>query len=359
MGLTISLHPRTLHFKEPAGTSRGVYRTREVCYVLLRDVEGRLGAGECAPLPDLSCDAGPDYLERLEQVCRRFAATGDLDLSVPDSCPSMRFGLETALLHLQAGSVRFFDTPFARGEEDIPINGLVWMGSRDEMLARMEAKIAEGFRCVKCKIGGISFEQECGLLALLRERFPDPGELELRLDANGAFTPENALARLEKLAVFRPHSIEQPLRQGQWDRMAEICRQSPVPVALDEELIGVPAARRRELIERLRPAWLVLKPSLHGGRQGCAAWMAEAEAAGCGCWVTSALESNVGLNAIAQLCGTRPCLLPQGLGTGRLFTDNCEILPIALKGPAMHCDPSLPEPDLAAWIGEAACDRIL
>ncbi len=347
-----SIHPRRLRFLEPAGTSRGVYTTRDVWYVVLEDGERR-GFGECAPLPDLSVDAGPDYTERLAACCRRLEEGASLDEAVPADCPSMRFGLETALLHLEAGSVRLFDTAFSRGEVDMPINGLVWMGSRDKMLERMEQKLRHGFRCLKFKIGGIDFESECGLLELVRERCPSPRELEIRLDANGSFTAANAMERLERLARFQPHSLEQPVRQGQWPLMAELCRTSPIPLALDEELIGVTGQRMDELMDVIRPAWLVLKPSLHGGIAGCARWLELAAARDAGCWVTSALESNIGLNAIAQWRATWPCDMPQGLGTGQLFTDNCADMPTALAGSAMHCDPARPEPDLAAWLERA------
>ncbi|MDO5536187.1 MAG: o-succinylbenzoate synthase [Desulfovibrionaceae bacterium] len=351
MAWQFTIVPRLLHFREPAGTSRGVYTVRQVWYVVLSDGEGRTGVGECAPLHDLSADAGPDYAERLEACCFQFCETGDLYASVPAGCPSMRFGLETALCHLRAGSLRFFDTAFSRGEEDVPINGLVWMGDHDRMLERMEAKLAQGFHCLKFKIGGIDFESECDLLRRVRERCPDPAELEIRLDANGSFTPENAMERLEILASFRPHSLEQPVRQGQWPLMAELCRRSPVPLALDEELIGVPEEAREDLLAVIRPAWLVLKPTLHGGMKGCEEWIDLAGQYGCGFWVTSALESNIGLNAIAQWRAKRPCDMPQGLGTGQLFTDNCEGMPSAMRGPVVHCDPARPEPDLTAWLG--------
>ena len=349
---------RLLHFLEPAGTSRGVYTTRDAWYVVLSNDAGRYGVGECAPLPDLSCDAGPDYEERLDKVCQDFCASakdgtaeGAIDAACPENCPSMRFGLETALLHYEKGSVRFYDTPFSRGEKDIPINGLVWMGNHEKMLERMEAKLAKGFRCLKFKIGGIDFESECDLLERVRALYPDPCDLELRLDANGSFNAENAMDRLERLAKFQPHSLEQPVRQGNWQLMADLCKNSPVPLALDEELIGVTGSRKKDLVETIRPAYLVIKPSLHGGIRGMEEWIALADAVGVGHWVTSALESNIGLNAIAQWLGREDPVLPQGLGTGQLFADNCELMPAVLRGAAMHCDPAAPEPDLASWLG--------
>ncbi len=348
------VYPRQLHFKEPAGTSRGIYTTRNVWYVLLENAQGRTGVGECAPLPHLSPDASSDYAARLESCLAEFAQNGDLRNAVPETYPSIRFGLETALLHVRAGSVRLFDTPFSRGEEGLPINGLIWMGNYQKMLERVEQKLAQGFTCLKFKIGGIDFESECDLLRLVRKRFPDPGLLEIRLDANGAFTEENCMARLERLASFKPHSIEQPVRPGLWRLMERVCRESPVPVALDEELIGVCGQQREELVKTLRPAWLVLKPTLHGGIAGCCKWVDLACANGAGYWVTSALESAVGLNAIAQWRATEPCDMPQGLGTGQLFTDNFEGMPVSLRGAAIHCDPALPEPDLRTWLESPA-----
>lgn len=346
-----TIRSRTLVFKEEAITSRGSYRERTVWYVALHNpVTDAWGIGECAPLPGLSEDDGPDFAARLDAVCRDFVETGDLRASVPTSFPAARFGLETALLHARAGSVRFFSTPFSRGEEDLPINGLVWMGDRETMARRIEEKLAAGFTCVKCKIGGIDFESELELLRGIRERFPDPKTLELRLDANGAFTPENALERLEALAEFSPHSIEQPIRQGQWDKLAEVCANSPIPVALDEELIGVHDGDCSRLLDTVRPAYLVLKPTLHGGLKGCERWIDLACTHDCGFWVTSALESNVGLNAIAQWCGTLEHDLPQGLGTGRLYVENCP-MPVAMRGCGLHCDPKAPEPDVRAWVG--------
>lgn len=352
MHWSVTIHPRTLHFKEPAGTSRGVYLVHDVWYVALQGEEGHFGVGESAPLPDLSCDAGPGYAARLEAACRAFGRSGDLDAAVPPDAPSIRFGLETALAHAKAGSVRLFDTPFGRGERDIPINGLIWMGSHEQMLARLEAKMAQGFRCIKFKIGAIDFDLECDLIRRIRERYPDPKELEIRLDANGGFTPENAPARLERLAAFRPHSIEQPVRQGQWEEMGKLCRESPIPIALDEELIGVhETARKEALLDAIRPAYVILKPSLHGGMKGCDEWIALASSRGIGHWATSALESNIGLNAIAHWCATRDPAMPQGLGTGQLFTDNMEGYPLSIRRCALHFDAGAPEPDLAAWLG--------
>ena len=225
------------------------------------------------------------------------------------------------------------------------------MGDKKTMVRRMEEKLEQGFSCIKCKIGGIDFESELEMLGILRSLAPDPQKVELRLDANGAFAPEEADKKLEALAKFSPHSIEQPIRKGQWQEMARLCKTSPIPIALDEELIGVPRRERLKLVEEIAPAYFVLKPSLHGGFKGCEQWIDLAIMSGAGFWVTSALESNIGLNAIAQWCGTLDCPLPQGLGTGKLFSDNCEIMPVHIVGTALHCDPAAHEPDLLAWLG--------
>lgn len=327
MSYHISVTPRTLHFKQPAGTSRGVYLTRQSWFVDVTadELPGRHGLGECAPLPDLSSDASPSYQDTLRRLCHTVEQTGRLDADLLRPYPSMLFGLETALRHLQRGSEALFDTPFGRGEEGIPINGLVWMGEFDEMLRRMEEKLRQGFRCVKLKIGAIDFGRELELVRQLRLNFTKE-QVELRVDANGGFTPADAPQKLEQLAAFDIHSIEQPIRQRQWEAMARLCRQTPIPIALDEELIGVSApAEKARLLDTIRPAYIVLKPSLHGGMSGTREWVAMARERGIGSWITSALESNVGLNAIAHLAADiyGPAIsMPQGLGTGLLFTDN-------------------------------------
>lgn len=329
------IEERVLHFKQPAGTSRGVYTTRKIWLIHLLDGQ-REGVGECAPLPDLSCDVGQNYREALEKFCAEFCRQGhDGDCPqcvlsmVPElrDYPSMLFGLETVLLNLENGD-RLFDTAFSRGEVGIPINGLVWMGSYEEMLQRMEQKLEQGFRCVKLKIGAIDFEQEVDLIKRIRQRFSFH-EVELRLDANGAFPYNEALYKLELLSQYAIHSIEQPIRQGQWAYMAELCRESPLPIALDEELIGVnDPEMKRHMLNVIKPRYIILKPSLHGGMQGCREWISTAKELGIGSWITSALESNIGLNAIAQFASDvygDDIRMPQGLGTGQLFTDNFDM----------------------------------
>ena len=341
----LDIIPRVLHFKQPAGTSRGVYHTRQVWYLLLTDTaSGRYGVGECAPLPDLSCDARPDYEQVLAGICRDFEAQGTIDYEALRPYPSILFGLETALLHLQAGSVRFFPTAFAAGEEGIPINGLIWMGNFEEMSRRLEEKMRLGFRCIKLKIGAIDFDREVELLARVRQRF-SPQEVELRVDANGAFAPADACRKLEILSRFHLHSIEQPIRAGQWKEMAALCADAPFPIALDEELIGVnDPARKAELLDTIRPQYIILKPSLHGGLHGAKEWTDLATARGIGSWVTSALETNVGLNAIAQWTATLHPRMPQGLGTGLLFTDNVDY-PLHIEGDCLWCRGEGKEPD--------------
>ena len=330
--MTYSIEERTLHFKQPAGTSRGIYTTRTSWFVTLTDGE-RTGMGECAPLPDLSCDAIPGYAKVLDRFCAALCDTGVLDDEALRDYPSMRFGLETALLNLQRGEL-LFDNAFSRGEEGIPINGLVWMGNHEEMLQRMEEKLEKGFHCVKLKIGAIDFDQEMDLVKRIRERFSFH-EIQLRLDANGAFPFDEALYKLELLSQYAIHSIEQPIKQGQWALMAELCRESPLPIALDEELIGVNDPEMKgHMLNIIKPRYIILKPSLHGGMQGCREWITAARERGIGSWITSALESNVGLDAIAQFAADvygDGITMPQGLGTGQLFTDNI-LVPLEIRG---------------------------
>lgn len=344
--------PRTLHFKQPAGTSRGVYTTRNVWYVVLHDkLTGKYGVGECAPLPALSCDDITDYETILREACHRLEHDGELDKEAFRNYPSMLFGLETALQHLNAGSLRLWDTPFSRGEAGIPINGLIWMGTYERMLEQIEAKMKSGFRCIKLKIGAINFDDELSLIKHIRERFT-AADIELRVDANGAFTPTDAPRKLEQLAALNLHSIEQPIRAGQWGEMAKLCVGTPLPIALDEELIGCNnPQRKQELLDTIRPQYIILKPSLHGGIQGSEEWIRHAGERNIGWWVTSALESNIGLNAIAGWCATLNPQLPQGLGTGLLFTDNIDY-PLHIEGDCLCFRPQEQEPDILTWLSK-------
>ena len=341
------------HFRQPAGTSRGVYTERQSWLLTASEGEA-VGCGECAPLPDLSCDALPNYEEVLRGFCDQVEQTGEIPYEQMRDYPSMLFGLETAVKSverkvsseelavahhsMQEGNTVvnpvLFDTPFAHGEVGIPINGLVWMGSYEEMLQRIEMKLNQGFHCVKLKVGAIDFDQELSMVKRIRERFSFH-DVELRLDANGGFKPDEALYRLELLSQYAIHSIEQPIRQKQWSMMAELCREAPLPIALDEELIGIntPDAKR-QMLRIIKPAYIVLKPSLHGGMMGCREWIDIAHEEGIGSWITSALESNIGLNAIAQFCSSvygDKITMPQGLGTGQLFTDNIP-MPLEIRG---------------------------
>ena len=362
----IEISERTLHFKQPAGTSRGVYTTRHSFYLTLTSDEmpGVEGVGECATLPDLSCDAKPEYEVTLRQVCQMVEQMGRIPYDMIRAYPSITFGLETAfasffqaakkilssespssdisgleLLKKVGVSVpmgmenlaTLFDSPFARGEEGITINGLVWMGTYEEMLARLEEKLQAGFHCVKLKIGAIDFFKELDLVKRIREVYGKE-QVELRVDANGGFSPENAMSRLEALAKYDIHSIEQPIKQHQWPMMAKLCRETPLPIALDEELIGVNVRSMKEaLLDTIHPQYIILKPSLHGGIYGCNEWIELAKQRGIGSWITSALESNIGLNAIAHFAVKEygpNVQMPQGLGTGQLFTDN---IPMSLE----------------------------
>ena len=332
--IKINIEERMLHFKQPAGTSRGVYTERRIWLVRVSDGKHE-GVGECAPLPDLSCDDIPNYAEMLRRFCDGVEQTGEIDYEAMRDYPSMLFGLETALLALNADpSHLLFETPFSRGEVGIPINGLVWMGTYEEMSQRIEEKLRQGFRCVKLKIGAINFDAELDLLKRIRERF-GPRELQLRVDANGAFGYDEALYKLELLSQYALHSIEQPIKARQWAAMAELCREAPLAIALDEELIGVnDPGQKRQMLNIIRPRYIILKPSLHGGMMGCREWISIARDMGIGTWITSALESNIGLMAIAQFCSEVygcPVTMPQGLGTGQLFTDNIP-MPLRIKG---------------------------
>lgn len=322
--MTFSIQEKLLHFKQPAGTSRGVYTTRRI-WLLTVEYGGRSAIGECAPLPQLSCDDIPDYEAVLRRFCDIIEATGAIPYDEMRNYPSMLFGVETALAQLSRTDGLLYDTPFSHGEEGIPINGLVWMGTHDEMLSRLKEKLALGFRCVKLKIGAIDFAKELDLIQHIRKHFSRE-EVELRVDANGGFTPDVALERLQELARYDIHSIEQPIMAHQWSEMAQLCQLSPLPIALDEELIGVNSTDEKiRLLDTIKPQYIILKPSLHGGVAGTREWIALANERGIGSWITSALESNIGLNAVAQLAADiygPQITMPQGLGTGMLFTDN-------------------------------------
>ena len=336
--MKINITERILHFKQPAGTSRGVYTERKIWLVEMKEGE-RKGIGECAPLPQLSCDDIPHYAETLRMFCDQIEQTGVIDYQALRPYPSMLFGLESAWAQLHVnGSAKLFDTPFGRGEEGITINGLVWMGTFEEMYQRIEEKIQAGFHCVKLKIGAIDWEREISLIKFIRRHFTKE-QIELRVDANGGFTPQEAMRKLEQLATYDIHSIEQPIKQLQWKEMARLCHETPLPIALDEELIGINDTKNKiELLDTIRPQYIILKPSLHGGMHGSEEWIKLAQERSIGSWITSALESNIGLNAIAHFAAKMygPHIsMPQGLGTGQLFTDNIP-MPIEIRGEKLY-----------------------
>ena len=336
---SIEIIPHRLKFKRPAGTSRGVYQEHRVWYVLLRDTAdpSHCGIGECAPLPGLSCDDDDSYAETLAAFCRLTEEKQWVDTEMLRNYPSILFGLETALQQYRQHSWQLWKSPFSRGEKGITINGLIWMDDYPSMLQQMASLLARGFHCIKLKIGAIDFEKELALLRMIRSSHA-ANEVELRVDANGAFSSSDAAAKLERLAELEIHSIEQPIPAGQWQEMARLCASSRLPVALDEELIGIAdPAKKRALLETIRPRYIILKPSLHGGISGCSEWISLANELGIGWWITSALESNIGLNSIAQWCATLGNTLSQGLGTGTLYTNNIP-LPLEIRGERLWFD---------------------
>jgi len=310
-----------LNFKFPAGTSRGVLHSKYSAFLILEE-NGVSGIGECSTIPGLSIDPENGYEQKLTEFCEALNCNEypeNVDLSL---FPSIAFGLETALLDLKTGGKRqLFDTEFSKGAAGILINGLVWMGDKAFMQKQIREKITAGYRCIKLKVGALDFETELEIITGIREQFSE-NEIEIRLDANGGFSPADALLKLEKLAKLQIHSIEQPIKQGQLDKMAEICQKSPIPIVLDEELIGIKSTEKESLIEKIKPAYIILKPSLLGGFKASEEWIQLAERHNVKWWITSALESNIGLNAIAQWTSSLGSELPQGLGTGQLYHNN-------------------------------------
>lgn len=343
-----------LIFKRPAGTSRGVLTQKPTWFIELV-FAGQRGRGEVSLIPGLSIDDENLVEAELEKIAAGVKSPiafslfmeffGDMVIdaslaayrkklgriselldtflvSIDGRFPAIRFAMEMALLDLLGGaSTAFFQSGFLTGEVKIPINGLIWMGDPDYMTEQIETKLEEGYSCLKLKIGAIDFKSECKILKSIRKRF-SAKDLELRVDANGAFSPSNVDKRLKRLSDFELHSIEQPIRQGQWAEMARICKDSPLPIALDEELIGVAPENREALLDEIQPQYIILKPSLLGGFHHADAWIQLADERGIGNWSTSALESNLGLSAIAQWAALYDVTMPQGLGTGKLFTNN-------------------------------------
>jgi o-succinylbenzoate synthase len=311
-----------LNFKSPSGTSRGIMTEKETWFIILED-QGSIGVGECGLLRGLSIDDRPDYEEKLQWVCQNIDLGKDKLWDELIEFPSIQFGLEMAFLSLQSKSpFELFPSAFTNGNKNIRINGLVWMGNEAFMKTQIQEKLNQGFTCIKLKIGAIDFEKELELLRYIRQHF-DANTIEIRVDANGAFNSQQALEKLNQLVVFELHSIEQPIPKNNSDLMANLCKKTPIPIALDEELIGVfEASEKVALLKKIQPQYIILKPSLVGGCKGTLEWISIANSLNIDWWITSALESNIGLNAITQFTFTLQNPLPQGLGTGGLYTNN-------------------------------------
>lgn len=345
--MQISLSHKTLHFKKPARTSRGEYNTHDMIVITMMDDKGhRIGLGECAPLPDLSCDR--DAYIRMSDVADLInrALKSEDYTEVLRPYPALLFALESAMYDYQHNPI-LYDTPFAQSKVGIPINGLIWMSDYDDMLKQVKQKLLQGFRCIKLKIGAIEWEEEIRLIEKIRSRF-SKNTLELRVDANGSLSQrkggangsdakweQSLIDRLKQLASYDIHSIEQPIAAGNWKLMAELCKNTPLPIALDEELIGLNQLHEKQaMLDTVKPQFVVVKPSLHGGISGSMEWISEAQKRGIGSWITSALESNIGLRNVALLAARvygADNKFPQGLGTGLLYTDNIE-MDIEIRG---------------------------
>ena len=311
-----------LEFKTPSGTSRGILKTKEAWFIVLED-KGRLGFGECGMLRGLSIDDRPDFEQTLQWVCANIHLGEQQLYDALTEFPSIQMGLEIAFKSLAAHDpFQIYPSAFTKGEASIAINGLIWMGDKAFMSKQITTKLNEGFGCIKMKIGAINFDTELALLKSIRQEF-SASEIEIRVDANGAFDPKNALEKLKQLSDLDLHSIEQPIAVKQWDQMAYLCEKSPLDIALDEELIGVFSNQdKQRLLNHINPQYIILKPSFIGGFKGSDSWIELSQANNVQWWITSALESNVGLNAISQYTFTKNSTLPQGLGTGSLYTNN-------------------------------------
>jgi len=322
--LKASYQKYLLDFKHPSGTSRGVMTHKETWFIVIEN-DHKKGIGECGILRGLSCDDRPDYEEKLAWTCANIHLGVDSLWEALIEFPSIQFGVEMAFKSLASENpFLLFPSAFTNGQKSIPINGLIWMGTEAFMKQQIEAKLAEGFHCLKLKIGAIDFEEEMKLLAFIRQNFT-PEQVEIRVDANGAFDITDALIKLNQLSGFELHSIEQPIQKNNTDSMSELCKNSPIPIALDEELIGVFSLEEKEqLLVKIKPQYVILKPSFVGGFRGANEWIMLAEKHHIKWWITSALESNVGLNAIAQWTFLKQNSMPQGLGTGGLYTNNFE-----------------------------------
>jgi len=349
--MEIHIEKKLLNFKNPSGTSRGILYDKPSWVLSVRLSNGHTALGECSVIPGLSPDFIDEhaYEKKLNELKKEIEFNWTEEefyqfgvfISVKWTTfihkwalyPSIVFGIETLARDIFNGGIGLiFESGFTRKEFSIPINGLIWMGDESFMLEQMEEKLADGFSTIKMKVGAIEWKKEYALLEQLRHRFSST-ELTLRVDANGAFTPKSVLPILKQLSELEVHSIEQPIQAGQVSAMSELCKYSPIGIALDEELIGVHESEEKEaLLKWIAPPFIVLKPSLHGGMIGCTEWIRLAEENQIAWWMTSALESSIGLNAIAQFTATFKDLLPQGLGTGGLYTNNFESSLVVLKG---------------------------
>lgn len=331
MTLHASFLKKVFHFNFKARTSRGLMKDKTSWFIKLEAAEkpNVFGLGECGPLSGLSVDHVPDLettlidlVEKINASAFRMSDMEGVKKLVRPGFPSIVFGLETALLDLNNGGQRIlYHNSFVQGQP-ISINGLVWMGDMDFMMDQINKKVSQGFTCLKLKVGGLDFERECDILRYIRKRYYRQ-DITIRLDANGAFKTDDVLCKLDEMAKFRIHSIEQPIKPG-LEEMEELCRRSPIPVAFDEELINVHGKKKSALLKKLKPQFIVLKPTLHGGLSGCEEWISVAESQNIGWWVTSALESSIGLNAICQFTANYNPSIPQGLGTGEIYQDNIE-----------------------------------
>jgi o-succinylbenzoate synthase len=325
--LTAEFAKHNLIFKKPATTSRNTLTQKDTYYIILRNEEGSdvFGIGECSFIEGLSIDNAKEFEAQLALLCTKINENGSADVDFDfDAFPSIEFGLEMAIMDLENGGKRcyFEDNDFFNGERDIAINGLVWMGTATEMSESIDRLLSKDFKAIKLKIGSIDFKEEVALIKYIRNKY-NSTEVEIRLDANGAFSPEEALDKLKILADYDIHSIEQPIAAGNWEAMAELVKKSPIDIALDEELIGVNDPKEKEkLLKTIRPQFIIIKPSLLGGFGLSEEWMELADELHISYWVTSALESNIGLNAIAQWVSDLDLTRPQGLGTGSLYKNN-------------------------------------